>query len=124
MCSDMALMLARRRVNSASMDPFAVIMLGGVAVVFVGLLLLGRFYPGSGAEQIDWFPTRAPELEIQNEEDDLRQMLDAANYRRRQRGEPELTEDEIHMRIAEDRHKRRELQDKLAAENAATNAAS
>ena len=33
------------------MDPFAAIMLGGVALLLVVLLLLGRFYPGSGAKQ-------------------------------------------------------------------------
>ena len=45
------------------MDPFAAIMLGGVLLLLVALLLLGRFYPGSGARQLDWRPTRSPELD-------------------------------------------------------------
>jgi hypothetical protein len=83
-------------------DPFALIMLGGVAVLVVVLLLLGRFYPGSGAEQLDWRPTRSPELEIQNEIDDLDQMREAVNRRRRARGQAELTDEELQERLAED----------------------
>ena len=91
------------------MDPFALIMLGGVAVLVVVLLLLGRFYPGSGAEQLDWRPTRSPELEIQNEIDDLDQMREAVNRRRRARGQAELTDEELEERLAEDARVRRRL---------------
>jgi hypothetical protein len=90
-------------------DPFALIMLGGVAVLVVVLLLLGRFYPGSGAEQLDWRPTRSPELEIQNEIDDLDQMREAVNRRRRARGQAELTDEELQQRLAEDARVRRQL---------------
>jgi hypothetical protein len=83
-------------------DPFAAIMLGGVALLVVALLLLGRFYPGSGAHQLDWHPTRSPELEVQNEIDDVDQMREAVNRRRRARGEAELTEDDLRARVAED----------------------
>jgi hypothetical protein len=83
-------------------DPFAAIMLGGVALLLVALLLLGRFYPGSGGQQLDWRPTRSPEVEVQNEIDDLDQMREAVNRRRRARGEAELTEDDLHSRVAED----------------------
>jgi hypothetical protein len=77
------------------MDPFALIMLGGVGGMFIALYLLGRFYPGSGTDAIRWQPTRTPEQEIQNEIDDLDQMLEAANRRRRAAGRPELTEDSL-----------------------------
>jgi hypothetical protein len=76
-------------------DPFALIMLGGVAALLIALLLIGRFYPGSGADQLDWRPTRAPELEAQNEIDDLDQMREAVNRKRRARGEAELTEEDL-----------------------------
>ena len=92
------------------MDPFALIMLGGVAALVVALLALGRFYPGSGAEQLDWRPTRTIEVEHQNEVDDAEQMREAVNRRRRARGQPELTEDELHERVAEDLAERRRLQ--------------
>ena len=84
------------------MDPFAAIMLGGVALLLVVLLLLGRFYPGSGAQQLDWRPTRSPELEVQNEIDDVDEMREAVNRRRRARGEAELTEEDLRARVAED----------------------
>ena len=93
------------------MDPFVVIMLGGVGGLVISLLLLGRFYPGSGAEQVDWKPTRSAEQEVQNEIDDLDQMLAATNARRRARGKPELTEDSIAVEIARETalaHKRRD----------------
>jgi hypothetical protein len=83
-------------------DPFAAIMLGGVLLLLVALLLLGRFYPGSGAQQLDWRPTRSPELEVQNEIDDMDQMREAVNRRRRARGEAELTEEHLRERVAED----------------------
>ena len=84
------------------MDPFAAIMLGGVVLLLVALLLLGRFYPGSGAQQLDWRPTRSPEIEVQNEIDDMDQMREAVNRRRRARGEAELTEEDLRERVAED----------------------
>ena len=84
------------------MDPFALIMLGIVGGLLVTLLLLGRFAPGSGAKQLDWSPTRSVEVEIQNEIDDLDQMREAVNRRRRARGEAELTEEHLRARVAED----------------------
>jgi hypothetical protein len=84
------------------MDPFALIMLGIVVALFVFVLLLGRYHPKSGADVLRWQPTRSAELEVQNEMDDLDQMLEATNRRRRARGDPELTEDVLRDRVAED----------------------
>ena len=75
----------------------------GVVAFMVGVLLVvGHFYPGSSATLVDWFPTRSPEVEAQNEIDDVRQMMEAQNEMRRRRGAPELTEEELHRRVAED----------------------
>lgn len=93
------------------MDPFALIMLAIVGGLVVVLLLLGRFAPGSGAKQLDWRPTRSVELETQNEVDDLDQMREAINARRRARGQAELTEDEVHERVAEDLRIQRDLRE-------------
>jgi hypothetical protein len=93
-------------------DPFALIMLGLVGGLVVVLLALGRFYPGSGAQQLDWRPTRSVELEVQNEIDDLDQMREAINARRRARGEEELTEETVRERVAEDLAERRRLRDR------------
>src|SRR5439155_882783 len=81
------------------LDPFAVIMTVIVGGLLLILILLGVFYPGSGARQLDWKPTRSAEVEVQNEIDDLDQMLEAANERRRKRGAAELTEDTLHAQV-------------------------
>jgi hypothetical protein len=66
------------------------------------VVVVGHFYPGADAELIDWFPTRSPAVEVQNEVDDVRQMLEAQNEMRRRRGAPELTEADLEARVAED----------------------
>jgi hypothetical protein len=76
--------------------------LGMIAFLVGVLLVVGHFYKGSDADLLDWRPTRSPEVEVQNEIDDVRQMLDAQNEMRRRRGAPELTEDELHRSVAED----------------------
>jgi hypothetical protein len=79
-------------------------------IVGIGILLaLGKWYPGSGAEQVDWRLTRSPELEAELELDDVDQMLEAQNERRRASGRPERTEDDIRRQVAEDERWREEL---------------
>lgn len=92
----------------ARMDEFAVFVFGALVVVVLIFLALGRWYPGSGAEQVDWRPTRSPELEAELELEDLDQMLEAQNERRRASGRPELTEQGMRERIAADERWRRE----------------
>ena len=77
------------------------VIFGGVAVIVIFVLLLGRFYPGSGADVLDWKPNHAAlETQIENELDDIDQMLEAANERRRRRGKPELTERQLRADVA------------------------
>ena len=78
-----------------------------ILLFFVGVILVvGHFYPGSGADLVDWQPTRSYETEVQLEEDDIQQMLDAQNEMRRRRGAPELTEEELNRKVAEDQANR------------------
>ena len=78
-----------------------------ILLFFIGVILLvGHFYPGSGADLVDWKPTRSYETEVQLEQDDIQQMLDAQNEMRRRRGAPELTEDELNRKVAEDQANR------------------
>jgi hypothetical protein len=84
-------------------DPFALIMLAIVGGLLAALVLLGLFHPRSGAQTLDWKPTRSVEAEVQNEIDDLDQMLEAANARRRRRGAPELTEQGVRASIGRER---------------------
>jgi hypothetical protein len=82
-------------------DPFAVVILSGIAVVVVSVWLLGRFYPGSGLEQIGMRTAREiAETRETLEAEDLEQMLAAHNARRRARGEAEVTASDLEMRVA------------------------
>jgi hypothetical protein len=80
--------------------------LGLVAFMVGVLLVVGHFYPGSSASLVDWVPTRSPEVEAQNEIDDIRQMMEAQNEIRRRRGVPEMTEEELQASVAEDERMR------------------
>lgn len=86
------------------MDPFAAIMFGIVLVVVLVIVALGIWYPGSGAEQVGWrTPRWHAEQEAARDDEDLRQMLEAANARRRARGEPELTLDALVEQVRAER---------------------
>jgi hypothetical protein len=61
----------------------------------VFVLLLGLFSKRSAIDILDWRPTRPPELEAQNDIDDIAQMIAAQNELRRRRGLPERDEEEI-----------------------------
>lgn len=77
-------------------------MLAIVGGLLTSLVLLGLLHPRSGTDVLNWRPTRSAELEIRNEIDDLDQMLEAANARRRRRGEAELTEEGVRRALGED----------------------
>jgi hypothetical protein len=84
------------------MDEFGVFMFFALLVVVLIFLALGKFYPGSGAEQVDWKPTRSPEVEAELELEDVDQMLEAQNARRRRDGRPEITEEDVEAKLRED----------------------
>ncbi|HKG34836.1 MAG TPA: hypothetical protein VKA89_00190 [Solirubrobacterales bacterium] len=80
-------------------------ILGTLAMLLflVGVLLLvGHFYPGSGADLVDWKPTRSYEDEARLEEEDVQQMIEAQNEMRRRRGAPEMTERDLRQKVKED----------------------
>jgi hypothetical protein len=81
---------------------FILISLGMVAFIVLLLVLVARAYPGSGADLVDWRPTRSYEVEAQLEVEDVAQMIEAQNRYRRRRGAPEITEDDAHQMARED----------------------
>src|SRR3954447_22189847 len=97
---------------AAGIDTFTVIVVVGLVLMVLAVLALGQFYPGSGAGQVDWEATRSRQVEAQNEVDDIAQMLEAQNERRRRRGLPDRTEEEI---AAEVRRDHAELKQRTAA---------
>ena len=100
------------------MDEFGVFVFVAFLVVLGIFLLIGRYYPGSGAEQVDWKLTRSPELEAELELDDVDQMLEAQNARRRATGRPEITEEDVQERLREDERWKRELLARIEREGA------
>ena len=82
---------------------FVALTLGMVAVLFLILVGLARaFQDHSVADLIDWKPTRSPEVEAQNEVDDVAQMIAAQNEYRRKRGAKEITEADVQRQAQED----------------------
>jgi len=77
--------------------------LGLLVLLFLIMVALTRaFQSTSVAEIIDWKPTRSPEVEAQNEVDDVRQMIEAQNVLRRKRGAPEISEEDVQRLARED----------------------
>lgn len=86
---------------------FGLIVAAGI-VVLVGILFaLGRWHPRSGGEVLDWKPTRSYEDEIRLELEDVDQMLEAQNERRRRTGRPEITEEDIRAQVDRDQREQK-----------------
>ena len=99
------------------MDEFGVFVAASLLAVFLVFYAIGKWYPGSGAEQVDWRPTRSPEVEAELELEDMQQMLDAQNERRRRSGRPEITEDDVTAQVEEDRRWRDDLIERYRRES-------
>jgi hypothetical protein len=65
-----------------------------LAMVFI-IVFVAHVSQRRDVELVDWKPTRSPEVEAQNEIDDVRQMVEAQNEMRRRRGVPELDENRL-----------------------------
>ena len=73
-----------------------------LALLLLVFLAIGKWYPGTGADVLDWKPTRSYEDEIRLEIEDIDEMLEASNERRRRTGRPELTEDQVRGEVERD----------------------
>ena len=80
-------------------DPFTVIFGGTLLFFIVFVLLLGLFSKRSAIDILDWKPTRSPEVEAQNDIDDITQMIEAQNEIRRRRALPDRDEEEIEASV-------------------------
>jgi hypothetical protein len=103
-------------VFAEAMD-FILLTLGMVGFIILVLVLLARAYPGSGADLVDWQPTRSYEDEARLETEDVQQMIDAQNEMRRRRGKPDLTAADASRMAREDQaireRQRRSYDDRL-----------
>jgi len=87
-------------------DAFPLYVFGGITVLVGLLVLVARLYPGSGADLLDWGPTRSYEQEIELENQDVEQMIEAQNEYRRRRGEAEVSEEEVRLDVVREELRR------------------
>jgi hypothetical protein len=89
-------------------DSFTLVVVCGLALLVLVFWLIGRYYPGSGLEQLGLQSAR--ELVERREEleaEDLDQMLRAHNARQRARGEAEVSAEEYEARLLRERDEAR-----------------
>jgi hypothetical protein len=72
---------------------FELAVVGGVLAVFLAFYAIGKYSTSTPAEYLDWKPTRSIETEIDLELEDVAQMIEAQNERRRRDGRPLIDED-------------------------------
>lgn len=90
------------------MDSFTLVVVCGLAALVLVFWLIGRYYPGSGLEQLGLQSAR--ELSERREEleaEDLDQMLRAHNARKRARGEAEVTAEEYEAGLLREHRQQR-----------------
>lgn len=82
------------------MDPFAAIILGGVLLLVLFILAIGFSASSVHTGQlINRNPAHRHEGEAEVETEDVDQMLEAQNERRRRSGRPELAYDEFENQV-------------------------
>lgn len=85
------------------MDAFIPLTAGLIILLVLVMAGLSRAFQGRGVDQIlDWKPTRDYETEIELEQDDVAQMLEAQNAMRRRKGKAELSMEDVHRSAEED----------------------
>jgi hypothetical protein len=89
-------------------NPFTLVVVGGLVALVLVFWLLGRYYPGSGLEQLGLSSARElAERREALEAEDLDQMLSAHNARERARGEAEVTAEEVEAEVLRQRDQAR-----------------
>jgi arsenate reductase (glutaredoxin) len=91
-----------------AVDTFTLIVSVGMLLLFLWVLALGLWHPKSGADVLQWRPTRSPEVEAQNDIDDVAQMIAAQNRLREKRGAAARTQEQVEAQV---RDQQRELSD-------------
>jgi hypothetical protein len=98
-------------------DPFAIVVFVGLAVLVLWVWLLGTHAPGHGGEQLGLrTPTQIVESREALEAEDLAQMLEAHNARRRRRGEREVTVEDLELQVVEGVNEQQRRREALLAD--------
>jgi arsenate reductase len=96
------------RVYPRGIDTFSIIVTVSLTLFFVWVIALGLWHPRSGADVLQWRPTRSAEVETQNDIDDVTQMIAAQNALRERHGKVHRTQDEVEAQV---RDHQREMAD-------------
>lgn len=99
------------------MSAFAIIILGGLVLVILFVVLLGRANQGTSLQGFGLRSAR--EIEETREAldaEDLDQMLAAHNERRRRRGQAEVTVEDIELQVMSDRSEQMRRREELMAD--------
>jgi hypothetical protein len=93
----------RRDYTRSPVDPFAIVLLVGLGGLVLWVWVLGRANHGRGLERMGLRSARdITEDREALEAEDLAQMLEAHNARRRRRGEADVTVGDLELRVAQD----------------------
>ena len=99
------------------MDSFALVLLAGLAILVFWVWFLGRANQNRGMEQFGLRSARQITEEREElEAEDLAQMLEAHNERRRRRGEADVTVADLERRVMQDFHEQRRRREEYLAD--------
>ncbi len=99
------------------MDAFAIVLVGAIAALVLWVWLLGKYFPGTGVEQLGLRSAREiVEDREALEAEDLSQMLAAHNERRRRRGKPEVSIADLELQVMNDLHEQRRQREAYLAD--------
>jgi hypothetical protein len=98
-------------------DSFALVLIAGLAILVLWVWILGRANQGRGMEPFGLRSARRiTEDREELEAEDLAQMLEAHNARRRRRGQADMTVADLERRVMEDINEQRRRRDAYLAD--------
>jgi hypothetical protein len=107
----------RCQLDSPAVDSFALVLLAGLAILVLWVWMLGRANQGRSMEPFGLRSARQiSEDREELEAEDLAQMLEAHNARRRRRGEPDVTVADLERRVMEDFNEQRRRREAYLAD--------
>jgi hypothetical protein len=105
------------KLDSQAVDSFALVLLAGLAILVVWVWILGRANQSRGMELFGLRSGRQITEEREElEAEDLAQMLEAHNARRRRRGEADVTVADLERRVMEDFNEQRRRREAYLAD--------
>jgi hypothetical protein len=105
------------KLDSLAVDPFAIVLLAGLAILVIWVWILGRANQARGMELFGLRSARQITEEREElEAEDLTQMLEAHNARRRRRGEADVTVADLERRVLEDFNEQRRRREAYLAD--------